>query len=160
MPDTIKMVCRTCFFSFAFVALSAPNFSTHYYFNIVCRAKWQHRLPLVMNICTTTDEAFINITSFAQIIVFVIAFIFSIILYFLIIRRLSNRNIAKGGQKGDQQKQADKVRKGVTRMLIITGIVFLLCLAPLRFYKGYLLADGQRFLILLKLQFLPISVEF
>ena len=147
---TIKMVCGAWFVAIAFVALSVPSFSKHYNFCIVWPAKWQHRLPHVMNICTSLIGVFHDIVSFAQIIPFTGAFILNIILYSVIIRRLSNRDIVKGGEKGDQQKQADKVRNAVTRMLIITGIVFFLCLAPFQFYNGYLLvsrhADFKQFL--------------
>ena len=145
----LKVACAAWFIAIAFVALSAPNFSKHSYFCIVWPAKWQHRLPLVMNICLYTHEAFINIVSFAQIIPFAVAIILNTLLYFLIIRRLSNRDITKGGEKGDQQKQADKVRNAVTRMLVATGIVFFLCLAPFQFYNSYLLvvrfAEGKQF---------------
>ena len=102
-----------------------------------------------MNICATHSEVFPYIVSFAQIIPFTVAFILNTVLYFLIIRRLSNRDVTKGEEKGDQQKQADKVRNAVTRMLVTTGIVFFLCLAPFQFYNGYLLvvrfADGKQF---------------
>ena len=144
----IKMVCGAWFVAIAFLGLSVPYHSSHYYFCIIWPAKWQHRLPVVMNICTSSHEAFSYIIVFAQIIPFALAFILNTVLYFLIIRRLSNRDVAKGGEKGDQQKQADKVRNAVTRMLIITGIVFFLCLAPFQFYNLYLLmvefADGKQ----------------
>ena len=145
----IKLICGAWLIAIAFVGLSVPYHSSHYYFCIVWPAKWQHRLPVVMNICTVSHEAFSYIIVFAQIIPFALAFILNTILYFLIIRRLSNREIAKAGGKGDQQKQADKVRNAVTRMLIINSIVFFLCLAPYQFHNLYLLvvefADGKRF---------------
>ena len=140
---TIKMVCGAWVVAITFVALSVPNFSTHVVYCIVWPAKWQHRLPFVMNICSSFNYSFSYVVYFAQLVPFTGAFILNTILYFLIIRRLSNRDIAKRGEMGDQQKQADRVRNAVTRMLIITGIIFFFCLAPFQFYNGYIIA--QRF---------------
>ncbi|XP_072043042.1 type-1 angiotensin II receptor B-like [Amphiura filiformis] len=139
---TIKMVFVTWLIAFALAAIVAPQSSVFYRFCIVWPVKWQHRLPAVFSRCYSVKTEFFDISSVAQFVPFIIALLLNTTLYFLIVRRLSQRDVRDTHNMGDNQaqNQAQKVRNAVARMLVINGIAFFLCLTPFQFYNVYYLA--------------------
>ena len=132
------MVLATWLIALALTALVAPNYTKHEVLCLLWPGKWQHRLPTVINYCNAVTRHFIDISAILQFAPFAIALILNTILYALIIIRLSQRAISDDGNETKGLKsQADKVRNAVTRMLVINGIVFFLCLAPWQIYNMY-----------------------
>ena len=129
----IKMVTGAWLIGISLAALISPTFGKLTIYCIVWPEKYQH-LPKVLGICSHVKDVFINLSSLVEFIPFTVAISVNSILYFMIILRLSQRNITKGEK---ESYQAVKVRNSVARMLILNGIIFFLCLAPFQFHQMY-----------------------
>ena len=87
-----------------------------------------------------------NIFQILQAIPFTLAMIVTVILYVLIINKLSKR-VSQFDQGNQQGRQISKVRDNVAKLLIVNGIVFFHAYIPFyvnRFNRGLLALSGNR----------------
>ena len=131
---TVKVVLATWVTAISFTAIVAPRYTNHQTYCIIWPEKWQNRLPTALNFCNSIKWQFFDIASIFQFVPFILALFGNSLLYGLIIRRLSQREVS---DKSGSKSQAERVRNMVARMLVINGIAFFLCLSPFQFYNMY-----------------------
>ena len=135
---TLKLVACSWLFTLVFTTLTAPAGSHLDVYCVIWPEKYQHRLPKIVNFCTSNARILEDIASIFQCVPFIVALLLNAILYTLIVFRLSQRNVSDHGEeKNGAAIQAQKVRNSVARMLVINGIVFFMCLTPFVFYQMY-----------------------
>ena len=136
---TVRLVIAAWIIAIAFTAAVAPNYAVLQTFCIIWPEKWQDRLPFVVNYCISAKEGFKNIAVIFEFLPFILALILNTILFGRIISCLHQRNEISVNENAKDSFTAErrKVRNTVTRMLVINGIVFFLCLSPLQIHNMY-----------------------
>ena len=138
---TLKMVLVSWLFALSFTIVTARSGAELDVYCVIWPQKYQHRLPKMVNFCTSSKPVFQDIASLFHFAPFFISFVLNTILYTLIVFRLSKRDVSdRGKDKNGPGKQAQRVRNSVAQMLVINGVVFFLCLAPYQFYRMYFFA--------------------
>ena len=130
-----KFIIAGWIVAFAFSCALLPGF---YYLKISC-ISWPRfggdysHLPNVLGICSVLDDWVISYVNGLQAGPFIIAMIVNTIMYIMIILKIRQQTQVKpgnGGNNTSRNLQRAKIRNQVTRMLVINGIIFFVCLAP------------------------------
>lgn len=134
-PRTVKMVLITWLIAVVLGVIVSFTWGKLRAYCIVWPDKYVGVIPTVIRICTSVRPEFKDVASVLQFLPFIIALVANTVVYALIIRRLSHREINGGGMGHTVNNSQIEVRNAVARMLVVNGITFFLCLAPYQFFN-------------------------
>ncbi|XP_071489073.1 thyrotropin-releasing hormone receptor-like [Diadema antillarum] len=127
---TRRIVFATWLLSCVFAALLIPgHFDMIFYCLVYPDEPAYEDFPSLYGLCQAVSRTWVDIANALQLIPFFLALIVNSILYALIIRSLTARIKTEAALHTDRYRYT-KERNAVTRMLVITGVLFFLLYSP------------------------------
>ena len=142
-PRAVRLVAMVWLCSFVLACMLIPSNAEFFTFCLtwpIHEQKYQH-YPSVMGLCLAVGDWLDDLADVLHSVPFIIAMLINILFFSKIIRAL-NSMVARAQRSGFSDR-SQHIRNRVSRMLVINGVIYFLCLAPFQITTLYYILDDD-----------------
>ncbi|XP_041483167.1 cholecystokinin receptor type A-like [Lytechinus variegatus] len=133
---TIRTIAAAWLLAIAFAAILIPAWAnwTRSCLNWPDIEKY-NSLPKIFATCRPLSVTYAYFSNGMQTIPFFVVLVLNLLMYVFIIRAVNTRVVARENHLASSVARRVRIRDQVVRMLVVNGIIFFICLAPLQIFS-------------------------